>query len=75
MFVRFDTLARELEELGPRSRYWRGLAYWCVRALSAPLTGRNIPPIADPANKNADFAYDLPAFPPYVAGALSILSR
>ena len=63
MFVRFDTLAQELVELGPRSRYWRGLAYW------------NIPPIADPVNKNADLAYELPTFPPFVAGALSILSR
>lgn len=36
---------------------------------------REIPAIKDASNKNADFAYDLSAFPPYTAGALHILSR
>jgi len=28
MFVRMDVVSKELEELGPRKFYWRGLGYW-----------------------------------------------
>ncbi|CAJ0913062.1 15919_t:CDS:2 [Entrophospora sp. SA101] len=64
MFVRMDTVAKELEDLGPGKKYyWRGLGYW------------NIPPIRNSNNKNSAFDYKLPMFPPFTAGALYILSR
>lgn len=63
MFVRFDTISAELAQLGKRRLFWKGLGYW------------NIPPIHDASNKNAAFDYDLPLFPPFTAGALTILSR
>ncbi|CAG8729828.1 35302_t:CDS:2, partial [Racocetra persica] len=64
IFVRMDTVIRELGELGPGERYyWKGLGYW------------NIPPIQNTANKNSEFEYPLPMFPPFTAGALYILSR
>ncbi|GAA5991412.1 hypothetical protein JCM10908_003301 [Rhodotorula pacifica] len=63
ILLRMDVLAKELGKLGRRREYWRGFAYW------------DIPAIKDASNKNADFAYDLPTFPPYTAGALHILSK
>ncbi|RCH95381.1 hypothetical protein CU097_010604 [Rhizopus azygosporus] len=63
IFVRWDTLSKELELAGRTQRYWRGLAYW------------NIPPIRSTENKNGELVYPLPIFPPYTAGALYILSR
>ncbi|KAI8364646.1 galactosyltransferase-domain-containing protein [Radiomyces spectabilis] len=63
IFVRWDTISKELQQLGRKTRYWRGLAYW------------NIPPIRSEDNKNAELEYPLPIFPPYTAGALYILSR
>ncbi|CAO3589075.1 unnamed protein product [Absidia cylindrospora] len=63
IFIRWDTISKELKELGPQERYWQGLAYW------------NIPPIRDTNNKNSELNYPLPLFPPYTAGALYIISR
>ncbi|CAG8765244.1 19937_t:CDS:2, partial [Dentiscutata erythropus] len=64
MFIRIDTVIRELGELGPGKKYyWKGLGYW------------NIPPIQNTANKNSELEYPLPMFPPFTAGALYILSR
>ncbi|KAI8988804.1 galactosyltransferase-domain-containing protein [Pilobolus umbonatus] len=63
IFVRWDTISKELILAGPSMRYWRGLAYW------------NIPPIRSEQNKNSELQYPLPIFPPYTAGALYILSR
>ncbi|CAG8570417.1 8842_t:CDS:2 [Diversispora eburnea] len=61
MFVRMDTVVRELEELGSGQKYyWRGLG--------------NIP-IHNSNNKNSAFDYKLPMFPPFTAGSLYILSR
>ncbi|KAI7862153.1 galactosyltransferase-domain-containing protein [Spinellus fusiger] len=63
IFLRWDTIAKEMAELGRQRRYWRGLSYW------------NIPPIRNNDNKNGELDYTLPIFPPYTAGALYILSR
>ncbi|KAK4054002.1 hypothetical protein OIO90_003647 [Microbotryomycetes sp. JL221] len=63
ILLRMDLLSKEFVELGRRSEYWRGFAYW------------DIPAIKDASNKNADFAYELSSFPPYTAGALHILSK
>ncbi|CAG8504976.1 14501_t:CDS:2 [Ambispora leptoticha] len=64
VFIRLDTVAKELEEMGPGKRYyWKGLAYW------------NIPPNSEIEQKYADEEYDLPIFPPFTAGPLYILSR
>ncbi|GAN07125.1 beta-1,3-galactosyltransferase 6-like [Mucor ambiguus] len=63
IFVRWDTVSKEMELAGRMQRYWRGLAYW------------NIPPIRNSENKNGELVYPLPIFPPYTAGALYILSR
>ncbi|KAI9472232.1 MAG: galactosyltransferase-domain-containing protein [Benjaminiella poitrasii] len=63
IFVRWDTISKEMELAGRTQRYWRGLAYW------------NIPPIRNSENKNGELVYPLPIFPPYTAGALYILSR
>ncbi|OAD03602.1 glycosyltransferase family 31 protein [Mucor lusitanicus CBS 277.49] len=63
IFVRWDTVSKEMELAGRTQRYWRGLAYW------------NIPPIRNSENKNGELVYPLPIFPPYTAGALYILSR
>ncbi|KAI9265573.1 galactosyltransferase-domain-containing protein [Sporodiniella umbellata] len=63
IFVRWDTVTKELELAGRTQRYWRGLAYW------------NIPPIRNTENKNGELVYPLPIFPPFTAGALYILSR
>ncbi|ORX53962.1 hypothetical protein DM01DRAFT_1041026 [Hesseltinella vesiculosa] len=63
IFIRWDTISKELRAMGKQQRYWQGLAYW------------NIPPIRDARNKNSEMDYTLPIFPPYTAGALYILSR
>ncbi|CAO3607106.1 unnamed protein product [Cunninghamella echinulata] len=63
IFLRWDTISKELKALGPQQRYWQGLAYW------------NIPPIRNTDNKNGEIEYSLPLFPPYTGGALYILSR
>ncbi|OBZ85643.1 Beta-1,3-galactosyltransferase 5 [Choanephora cucurbitarum] len=63
VFVRWDTISKEMELAGRTKRYWRGLAY------------HNIPPIRSTENKNGELVYPLPIFPPYTAGALYILSR
>ncbi|CAO3630395.1 unnamed protein product [Cunninghamella echinulata] len=63
IFLRWDTISKELKALGPQQRYWQGLAYW------------NIPPIRNTENKNNEMNYPLPIFPPYTAGALYIISR
>ncbi|KAK9768143.1 hypothetical protein K7432_001437 [Basidiobolus ranarum] len=63
IFVRFDTVWDEMLQMPPQQWYWRGLAYY------------DIPPIRDSSNKNSAFDYDLGYFPPYVAGALYILSK
>lgn len=63
VFVRWDTVAKELVTQGRRRAYWRGLGYW------------NIPPIHDVNNKNAAFDYPLDMFPQFTAGAMYILSR
>ncbi|KAH8927541.1 glycosyltransferase family 31 protein, partial [Atractiella rhizophila] len=63
VFLRLDTVLDELEGLGRRRRYWKGLAY------------HEMPPIRDASNKNAIFDYELGLFPPYTAGAMYILSR
>ncbi|GAA5907533.1 hypothetical protein JCM5296_004108 [Sporobolomyces johnsonii] len=63
ILLRMDVVAKELVQLGRRKEYWRGFAYW------------DIPAIKDASNKNADFSYELPSFPPYTAGALHILSK
>ncbi|KAI8090255.1 galactosyltransferase-domain-containing protein [Gilbertella persicaria] len=63
IFVRWDTISKEMELAGRTKRYWRGLAY------------HNIPPIRNTENKNGELIYPLPVFPPYTAGALYILSR
>lgn len=62
IFIRLDTIAKELQEQGPQKRYWSGLVW------------KNIPPISDPNDKNKELVYDLGRFPPYTAGALYILS-
>lgn len=62
-FLRLDTIISENTASHPQHSYWRGLAY------------HDIPPIHDPSNKNSAWNYQLPLFPPYVAGALYILSR
>lgn len=28
IFIRWDTISKELKSLGPQQRYWQGLAYW-----------------------------------------------
>jgi hypothetical protein len=63
IFVRLDTVSKELVQDHPLHWYWRGLAYW------------DIPPLKDSWNKNSDFSYELPVFPAYTAGAMYILSR
>ncbi|KAI8089162.1 galactosyltransferase-domain-containing protein [Halteromyces radiatus] len=63
IFVRWDTISKELKAIGPQQGYWQGLAYW------------NIPPIRNTDNKNNEMNYPLPIFPPYTAGALYIVSR
>lgn len=63
IFIRWDTITKELVDLGVQTRYWQGLSYW------------NIPPIRDNSNKNSEFDYPLPLFPRYTAGALYIISR
>ncbi|ORY08291.1 hypothetical protein K493DRAFT_332421 [Basidiobolus meristosporus CBS 931.73] len=63
IFVRFDTLWEELQEQPLQEWYWSGLAY------------HDIPPIKDLSNKNSATDYNLGRFPPYVAGALYVLSK
>ncbi|CAG8474599.1 7062_t:CDS:2, partial [Ambispora gerdemannii] len=64
VFIRLDTVATELEEMGPGKRYyWKGLAYW------------NIPSNSETEQKYSDEEFDLPIFPPFTAGTLYILSR
>ncbi|KAG0005287.1 hypothetical protein BGZ79_005867 [Entomortierella chlamydospora] len=63
IFVRWDTVIRELVDLGSTHYYWRGLAYW------------DIMPITNPENKNIDNQFKLGVFPPFVAGSLYIFSR
>ncbi|KAF9923096.1 hypothetical protein FBU30_006791 [Linnemannia zychae] len=63
IFVRWDTVAQELVDIGPTHYYWRGLAFW------------DMVPIHNPENKNSDSQYKLGVFPPYVAGSLYIFSR
>lgn len=63
IFVRWDTVAQELMDIGPTHYYWRGLAFW------------DMVPIHNPENKNSDSQYKLGVFPPYVAGSLYIFSR
>ena len=80
MFLRMDVIGQELVDLGRRSEYWKGFAYWCVPQrppgfLLTRCDDRAIPAIQDSSNKNADFAYELSSFPPYTAGALHILSH
>ncbi|KAG0242154.1 hypothetical protein BGW41_004777 [Actinomortierella wolfii] len=63
IFVRWDTVASELMDLGPTHYYWRGLAHW------------NMITITNKANKNIDSNYKLGTLPPFTAGSLYILSR
>ncbi|KAF9162418.1 Beta-1,3-galactosyltransferase 6 [Actinomortierella ambigua] len=63
IFVRWDTVASELMDLGPTHYYWRGLAHW------------NMIPITNKANKNIDSQFKLGTLPPFTAGSLYILSR
>ncbi|KAL1916215.1 uncharacterized protein VTP21DRAFT_5832 [Calcarisporiella thermophila] len=63
IFVRLDTVSRELLQVPKQPYYWRGLAY------------HDIPPIRNPNNKNAEFDYQLPMFPQFTAGAMYILSQ
>ncbi|KAG0046868.1 hypothetical protein BGZ83_007975 [Gryganskiella cystojenkinii] len=63
IFVRWDTVAQELMDLGPTHYYWRGLAYW------------DMAPITNPENKNVEHEFKLGVFPPFTAGSLYIFSR
>ncbi|KAL1922145.1 uncharacterized protein VTP21DRAFT_10787 [Calcarisporiella thermophila] len=63
IFARLDVISKELSSQPHQSFYWRGLGYW------------NIPPIHNKNDKNCEFDYTLPMFPPFTAGALYILSR
>ncbi|RKP13587.1 galactosyltransferase-domain-containing protein [Piptocephalis cylindrospora] len=62
-FIRLDTIIHEHVASHPQYGYWRGMAY------------HDISPIRNSVDKNSAWDYLLPLFPPYVAGALTVLSR
>ncbi|CEP16481.1 hypothetical protein [Parasitella parasitica] len=63
VFVRWDTILRELSDLGRRSYYWKGFIY------------RNIPIHSMPDAKGLRIDYGLPVLPAYTHGMLYLFSK
>lgn len=63
VFVRWDTILQELDDLGPKSFYWRGFTY------------RNIPVHSLPDAKSLQIDYGLPVLPAYTHSMLYLFSK
>ncbi|GAA5811390.1 hypothetical protein MFLAVUS_004825 [Mucor flavus] len=62
VFVRFDLLRNQLNDLGPKDNYWSGLVY------------RNMPVEHFNPSYNMDVDYEMPILPTFTAGTLYTLS-